>query len=115
MAERRPFFPPASRALVGIAIMAISIGLTYAQRRAIQGPIEELRRATENRAPGDSAIFANAVYHGAHAAQIHHDRWRPTGYMTLGTAGIVFGALLALSALRPARGSAATTAPGAGP
>lgn len=99
MTERRPFFPPASRALVGIAMIVASIGLSYGQARSLEGPIEALDWMTQNRSPGDSAVYANAAYHAAYASEIFRRRWTATGYMTLGTAGVVFGLALALSAL----------------
>jgi hypothetical protein len=113
MADKRPFFPPSSRVLVGVAIILASVGLTYGQSRAVEGPIEDLLWVTENRSLGDSAQYASAAYHAAYASESYRRRWGPTGYMTLGTAGVLFGALLALSALRRPRGTAATTSPGA--
>ena len=103
MAEKRPFFPPSSRVLVGAAIIAASAILTYGKAQSVQGPIETLLQVTANRGPSDSATLASAAYHAAHASADYRDRWGPTGYMTLGTAGVVLGALLVLSALRRPR------------
>jgi ABC-type multidrug transport system permease subunit len=115
MKESRPFFPPSSRILVGVVIIAASAMLTYGKTRSVQGPIETLAWFTANGSPGDSIAYASAVYHAAHASNSYRGRWGPTGYMTLGVAGVVFGALLALSALRRPRGTAATTSPGSAP
>jgi hypothetical protein len=97
MSDKRPFFPPSSRVLVGVAMLVTSLGLTYAFSRTIEGPIQDLDWVTTHRSPGDSAIYASAAYHAAYASQSFQDRWKVTGYMTIGTVVAVFGGALALS------------------
>ena len=103
MADKRPFFPPASRVLVGVAVIAASAMLTIGKAQSIAAPMETLAWVTEHRSPGDSAVYASAAYHAAYASEDYRTRWKPTGYMTLGTVGGVLGLALVLSAVRGSR------------
>lgn len=85
--------------LVGVAIVVASLGLMYGQSRSHEAPIQALDWITTHRSPGDSAVYASAAYHAAYASQSFNGRWKPTGYMTIGTAFAVLGAALALSGL----------------
>ena len=76
-----------------IAAPLIAIGVWHSNR----GPLETLAWFEGHRSPADSFGYANALYHGAHAQATEANRWRLTGYATLGTVGALLGAGLLLS------------------
>ena len=94
---KRPFFPPRSRLLLGIVLLVIAVGLTWAQWYSLQGPMETLAWFEKNRAPGDSLAYASTLYHASHAQATHANRWSPTGYLTLGVIGVVVALTLIAS------------------
>ena len=100
MTEKKPFFPPSSRALLGVVGVLASAAVTYAKARSVQGALDDLLWVSAHRAPGDSAVIASAAYHAGHASLDYNARWGLTGYMTLGTLFVALGVVLALSALR---------------
>lgn len=89
MSETRAFFPPRSRLLVGIVLLIVTAGLTFGYRYSLRGPLQTLEWFKAHRAPGDSLAYASAAYHASHAQAAQANRWRPTGYATLGLAGIL--------------------------
>jgi hypothetical protein len=102
MADKRPFFPPRSRVLVGAMIAIISGVLCYLQVAQVREQLATLRWVEANRAQGqqaDSALYASALYHASFAQGTYAGRWGLTGYMTLGVFGVAAGAAVALSAL----------------
>jgi hypothetical protein len=100
MDTKRPFFPPTSRLLVGSALVIVAIGLAFGQSYAVKGPRQALAWFDQHRSPGDSIAYGSAVYHAAHSQSSYSNRWRPTGYATLGTVGTIAGIALILSSLR---------------
>jgi hypothetical protein len=101
MDTKRPFFPPSSRLLVGIALVLVATGLAVAQwHYRVRGPLQTLAWFDAHRSPGDSLVYASAAYHAAHAQGSYSNRWRLTGYATLGTMGTLVGIGLILSGWR---------------
>ncbi len=76
-----------------IAAPLSAIGVWHSNR----GPLETLAWFEGHRTPADSFGYAQALYHGAHAQAAEANRWRLTGYATLGTVGALLGAGLLLS------------------
>lgn len=75
--------------------------LAVAQWNSNRAPLAALAFIEQNRSPGDSAMYASAVYHGAHARASNDSRWRLTGYATLGVIAAVVGTTLLLASRSP--------------
>ena len=97
MTDTRAFFPPSSRVLLGVAVLVVTLGLTYGQWHAYNGPIETLAWENQHRYKGDSADYAT-IYHASRARDVIANRWHPTGYATLGLVGSLIGIGLIFSA-----------------
>ena len=78
-------------AMFGLLLVLASPGLSLGQWYSERSPLETLAWFEQNRAPGDSAGHASAVYHAAHARASVANRWKPTGYGTLGVIGTLAG------------------------
>lgn len=100
MNEEHAFFPARSRLLVGIALLLVTLGVTWGKWYSIKGPLDDLAWFEQHRTPGDSMAYASALYHAAYAKAAYRNRWAPAGYGTLGVIGIVFSAGLLWSSRR---------------
>ncbi len=79
------------RTTLGIVFLIAAPALSIGAWDAANGPLETLAWYDAHRGPGDSAAYASAQYHAAHARASHANRWRPTGYATLGLLGTLIG------------------------
>jgi len=86
-----------ARRVLGLVLVIASPLIAIGVWRGNREPLETLARLERHRTPADSFGYANALYHGAHARVNESNRWRLTGYATLGTVGTVLGATLLLS------------------
>lgn len=86
-----------ARSIVGVLFVLVSPTLALGAWHSANGPLETLAWFDAHRTPGDSIAYASAIYHASHARASHANRWRPTGYATLGLAGTLIGAALLLS------------------
>jgi hypothetical protein len=99
--EKRAFFPARSRLLVGGILFLVTLGLTWGRWDSIKGPLEDLAWLEQHRSPGDSLAYASAMYHASYARAAQQNRWRLSGYATLGIIGLVVaGGLIASSRFR---------------
>ena len=97
MLREPEFFPAKSRLLVGVLLLFVAPALTLGQWYATKGPLETLAWFEQHRSPGDSVAYASALYHGTHARATQANRWRPTGYVTLGLVATIVAVGLLLS------------------
>src|SRR5688500_3545 len=96
----KEFFPAKSRLVIGVVVMVVTLGLSFGRWYSAKGPLETLAWFEQHRGPGDSLAYASAIYHATHARAVHDNRWRPTGYATLGLVGTAIGLALIVSARR---------------
>lgn len=100
-ASERPFFPPSSRILVGLMILLLAPGLSYVRWHfQVREPLQTIARIEQNRQPGDSAVYADALYHASHARALQGRKWSLGGYATIGLVGTLVGLALVMSARR---------------
>lgn len=76
--------------------MLASPALSILKWQSNKGPLETLAWYEQHRNPGDSIVYASAVYHAGHARASNMNRWSPSGYATLGIAGTLVGLALLL-------------------
>lgn len=86
-----------ARRVLGVILVIAAPLVAFGVWHSNRGPLETLAWFEGHRTPTDSFGYANARYHGAHAQAIEANRWRLTGYATLGTVGALLGAALLLS------------------
>lgn len=93
-----------SRVVLGVLVLLLSALITLSRWYVTRGPLETLAWAETHRAPGDSAAYASALYHAAHAQAARDGRWNADGFATQGVAGTLFGLALILTGRRRRQG-----------
>lgn len=84
--------------IVGLVLVIASPALAIGQWYSNRSPLRTLAWVEQHRSPGDSALYASALYHGGHAQASNTARWRLTGYATLGVVGTALGLALLIAA-----------------
>ena len=87
------------RRILGLLLLLASPMLAFGARYSAQESLTSLARIEQHRTPADSLVYASAVYHASHARALEANRWRASGYATLGLAGTVAGLGLLVSSL----------------
>ena len=84
------------RRLLGLVLVIAAPAVTFGVWYRTRDSIATLAALEAHRVPGDTTGLASAAYHAGHARTTEANRWRPTGYATLGLVNTIFGiALLA--------------------
>jgi hypothetical protein len=106
--SRVPVFPPQypmGRAdliklatIIGLVLVIASPALAIGQWYSNRSPLRTLAWVEQHRSPGDSALYASALYHAGHAQASNTARWHLSGYATLGVIGTLLGLGLLVAA-----------------
>ena len=80
--------------ILGLVLVLASPSLMLATRRTNKAQIDQMMDALKRHQAGDTTGFASVAYHASYALESEGTRWHPTGYMTLGTLGVVLGVSL---------------------
>jgi len=98
--------------VLGIVLVIAAPSISYLAWQSTQQPIQvqEMAERMKGTLPADQ--YASALYHGSHAHQTLADKWKPTGFATLGTIAFLVGAGLLLIGFGPTRRNTPATAPG---
>ena len=90
------------RILLAIIILIAGLGISALRYHSTRAPLADLAWIEQNRTPRDSAMYASALYHAAHARQTLQTKWTAGGFaMHAVVAGIVGLALLLVPGRRP--------------
>ena len=78
--------------VVGIVLLIAAPGMAFGTLYSTRQPLEVLAVAERMKATLPAEHYSSAVYHGSYARQTLDDKWKPTGFATMGTAGFLLGA-----------------------
>ena len=85
---------------VGVVLLIASPSLAFGSWYSTRQPLEMLAWAEANRKNIRAEDYGSAVYMASHAQRNLDEKWRPTGFATMGITGTAFGALLLYRAFR---------------
>lgn len=91
------------RRTVGLLLVIVAPGLAYGAWYSTRQPLEILALAERMRSTMPAEEYSSAVYHGSHAQATLDNKWKPTGFASLGVLGFLVGAALLYSARGYAR------------
>lgn len=82
------------RRLVGLVLLLAAPALAWARWNDATRAIAEADATPPRRTHADSVTFETIEYHAVLGRQAHAERWRVTGYATLGVLGPLLGVAL---------------------
>jgi hypothetical protein len=77
--------------VLGIVLVIAAPAMTFLAWQSTQQPIEVQAMAERMKGSLPADQYASALYHGSLAHQSLNDKWKPTGFATLGTIGLLLG------------------------
>ena len=86
--------------VVGIVLVLAAPGMAFGTLYSTRQPLEVLALAERMKATLPPDHYSSAVYHGSYAQETLDNKWKPTGFATMGTAGFLLGAGLLITGLR---------------
>ncbi|HET9425557.1 MAG TPA: hypothetical protein VFO55_09310 [Gemmatimonadaceae bacterium] len=85
---------------VGLVLLLAAPGLAFGSWYSTRQPLEFLAVTERMKDSVPLEVYSSAVYHGSHAQATLDNKWKPTGFATLGTTGFLLGVGLLAAALR---------------
>jgi hypothetical protein len=97
--------------VLGIVLVIAAPSITFLAWQSTQQPIQVQEMAERMKGSLPAEQYASALYRGSIAHQTLNDRWKPTGFATLGTIAFLVGVGLLFIGFGPTRRSTQATAP----